>query len=236
MRAPGRSFGSKVRALHEGAKFLQDIPFSFIGNLDADVSVDAQYFENLISRFDIHPSLGLAGGYVCEESDGEFLSRRSNRVYSVAHAAQLVRRDCYEAIGGYAILEYGGEDWHAQTSARMRGWGAESFPDLHIFHHRHTGEADNLLRHKFRQGRADYALGSDALFEVLKCLHRIPEKPFLSGSIWRLTGFIWSCIRMDKRAVSDEFMLFLRREQWQKIRSLSRSFSSHMQGSHGRAE
>ena len=212
-RAPGRSFGSKVMALRAGGRLLEGLRCDFIGNLDADVTVGPSYFEDLIARFRNRPALGIAGGFVCEETNGEFRSRRSNRTYSVAHAAQLVRQECYEAIGGYAVLEYGGEDWYAQICARMRRWDAEAFPELKIYHHRHTGEADNLLRHKFRQGRMDYSLGSDPLFEVLKCLERLPETPFLTGSLARLAGFCWSSVCRDVRPVSPEFVSFIRREQ-----------------------
>jgi len=166
-RPPGRSFRSKIMALQAGIKLLANVPFKFIGNLDADVSVGPSYFGDLIAKFETHPRLGLAGGFVFEGKEGESRSRGSNRVYSVAHAAQLVRRECYEAIGGYAVLEYGGEDWHAQTSARMMGWSAEAFPELRIFHHRRTGEGGNLVRDKFRQGRMDYCFGSDPIFEIL---------------------------------------------------------------------
>ena len=216
-RQPGRSFGSKVRALRAGNDLLKDIPYDFIGNLDADVSVLPSYFEDLLAHFDLRPSLGLAGGFVAEEVQGQFRDRRQNRTYSVAHAGQLVRRECYEAIGGYAILEYGGEDWHAQTSAKMKGWEVEAFPALKIFHHRHTGEADNLVRHKFRQGRMDYSFGSDPLFEMFKCVQRMPEKPFFLGGAARVAGFFWSWVCRDERPVSGEFIEFLRREQKQKI-------------------
>jgi poly-beta-1,6-N-acetyl-D-glucosamine synthase len=219
-RRPGRSFGSKVRALWAGNELLKDIGYDFVGNLDADVSVAPSYFEDLMSRFAQRPSLGLAGGFVVEEFRGEFRDRRQNRTYSVAHAAQLVRRNCYEAIGGYAVLEYGGEDWHAQTSARMRGWETEAFPELKIFHHRHTGEGDNLLRHKFRQGRMDYSFGSDPLFEVFKCALRLPEKPLFMGSLVRLVGFFWSWSCGEQRPVSNEFIAFFRFEQRARLRSL----------------
>ena len=200
-----------MRALHAGNELLRDVSCAFIGNLDADVSIGPSYFEDLIARFDQRPSLGLAGGFVVEETSGEFRDRRQNRVYSVAHAAQLVRRECYEAIGGYAVLEYGGEDWHAQTCAKMKGWEVEAFPELKIFHHRHTGEGDNLLRHRFRQGRMDYSFGSYPAFEVFKCLQRLPEKPLLIGGLARLTGFFWSWVCRDKRPVSDELSLSCRK-------------------------
>ena len=129
-RPPGRSFRTKIMALQAGIELLADIPFQYIGNLDADISIGPTYFADLIAKFEANPRLGIAGGFVHEGKDGEFQTRSSNRVYSVAHAAQLVRRECYEAFGGYAVLEYGGEDWHAQTSARMLGWSAEAFPEL----------------------------------------------------------------------------------------------------------
>jgi GT2 family glycosyltransferase len=216
-RPPGRSFRSKVMALRMGGKLLEDVTFEFIGNLDADVSVGPSYFGDLATKFEGRPRLGLAGGFVFEEKGGEFRSRRINREYSVAHAAQLVRRECYEAIGGYVVLEYGGEDWHAQVCARMKGWEIEAFPELKIFHHRHTGEGDNLLRYKFRQGRMEYCFGSDPMFEALKCLQRLPESPFFVGGVTRLMGFFWSWLSQERRPVSDEFITFLRSEQKQKL-------------------
>jgi glycosyltransferase involved in cell wall biosynthesis len=219
-RPPGRSFRTKVMALQAGMDLLADVPYEFIGNLDADISVGPSYFGDLIGKFEGSPELGIAGGFVCEDEGGEFRSRSSNRVYSVAHAAQLVRRECYEAIGGYAVLEYGGEDWHAQTSARMMGWSAVAFPELKIFHHRHTGEGGNLVRHKFRQGRMDYSFGCDPIFETFKCLQRLAEKPLLIGSLARLTGFFWSSLLREKRPVTDEFIAFLRDEQKKKTLSL----------------
>lgn len=231
-RAPGRSFGCKVRALQAGAKLLDGIAFEFIGNLDSDISVEPSYFINLISRLEARPTLGIAGGYVFDETNGEFQCRRSNRPYSVAHAAQLVRRECYEAIEGYAVLEYGGEDWHAQICAQIKGWKAEAFPDLTIFHHRRTGEGDNLLRYKFRQGKMDHAFGCDPLFEILKCLERMPESPFILGSMARAAGFVWSSVLAEKRPVSEEFIAFLRKEQRQKVRSLLSGAwkPAHLQG------
>jgi glycosyltransferase involved in cell wall biosynthesis len=220
IRPPGRSFGAKVRALHAGGALLQDVTFRFVGNLDADVTVEPKYFEELLQQFDARPHLGIAGGFVFEEVNGKFQSRPANRVYSVAHAAQLVRKECYDDIGGYAVLEYGGEDWHAQVSAGMKGWEVEAFPQLKIFHYRHTGEGDNLLRHKFRQGKMDYAFGSDPLFELLKCAKRFRERPFLLGSVARLTGFYQSWVAREKRPVSDEFVAFLRKEQRDKLASL----------------
>lgn len=216
-RMPGHNFGAKVRALQSGMELLAGVEYDHIGNVDADLTIEPSYFESLIARFNSNPKLGIAGGFVFEEYGGVFRSRRSNRAYAVAHAGQLVRRECYEAIGGYAVLEYGGEDWHAQTNARMRGWEATAFPELPIYHRRHTGEGDVLIRHRFRQGRMDHSFGSDPVFEVLKCLERLPERPYVIGGLARLLGFIWSSLKQERRPVSSEFVAYLRKEQREKL-------------------
>src|SRR5579872_572952 len=137
-RTPGRNFASKVSALNEAAKLLEGVTYEFIGNVDADVLFEPWYFEKLIGQFRQKPKLGVAGGFLYEESRGEYRSVWFNDDRNVGHAAQLVRRECYQAIGGYQVLKYGGEDWYAQTIARMEGWHVDPISSLKIFHRRHT--------------------------------------------------------------------------------------------------
>lgn len=219
-RPVGRNFGSKVLALRQGLKLLEAVDYEFIGNLDADVTLEPSYFEDLLHQFRISSALGLAGGFLYEEQAGEYRSLRTNDKRDVCHAAQLVRRECYHAIGGYAVLKYGGEDWYAQTKARMTGWRVEAFPSLKIFHHRHTTGGSNPLKNAFRLGRQDYSFGSDPFFEILKCARRIPEKPYLAHALARLSGFAWSTLRNEPSAVPAELAAFLRREQKQRISQL----------------
>jgi glycosyltransferase involved in cell wall biosynthesis len=237
-RPAGRSYGSKGMALEKGCELLEGVTSEFVGNIDADIAVEPFLFETLMNHFESDPKLGLAAGFMHEEQDGEFCNRATNRVDSVTHAAQLVRRECYEQIGGYATFKYGGEDWYAQQCAKMKGWRAEAIPVLKLFHARHTGAASNLLWHRFRLGRLDYSFGSDPIFEFLKCALRVSEKPRLAGAVARFLGFAWSAITREKRPVSREFVAFLRKEQRAKLRSvLSTDFRerlAQMQGSSAR--
>lgn len=222
VRPPGHNFGSKGIALQRGCQLFEGLHFEFIGNLDADVAIEPSYFSTLMEHFERNPELGIAAGFIYEEQDGKFRSRTANRTDSVPHAAQLVRRRCYEAIGGYSTFKYGGEDWYAQQCAKMNGWRVEALPTLPVFHARHTGAANNLLRHQFRLGRLDYSFGSGPIFEFLKCALRISERPYLLGSVARLLGFAWSGIHSEKRPVSKEFVNFLRKEQSAKVLSALR--------------
>jgi hypothetical protein len=221
-RETGHSYGSKGLALLEGCKLLEGVSSEFVGNIDADIAVEPLFFETLMCHFENNPKLGIAAGFMYEEEKGEFRNRAANRVDSVTHAGQLVRRECYEAIGGYGVFKYGGEDWYAQQCAKMKGWDAEAIPALKLFHARHTGAAVNLLKHRFRLGRLDYSFGSDPVFELLKCTVRVSEKPHIVGAIARFLGFAWSTISREKRPVSKGFVDFLRKEQSAKMRGLFR--------------
>jgi len=212
-KTAGHSFGAKVVALRKGEELLRGIEYDFIGNLDADITLEENYFDELIGHFEAQPQLGLAGGFVCEDDGAGFQSRWFNSVSNVPHAAQLVRRECYEAIGGYAVLNYGGEDWYAQTCAKMRGWRVQSIPQLRIFHHRHTGASSRPVRNAFRLGRLDYSFGSDPLFEIVKCVRKFRDKPLVVAGCVRLFGFAWCSLCGEKRAVPEEFTAFLRKEQ-----------------------
>ncbi|MBV9573754.1 MAG: glycosyltransferase family 2 protein [Acidobacteriales bacterium] len=211
-RKPGRNFASKVIALQQADDQLRRERFDVIGNIDADVTLEPDYFAQLLDRMAADPQLGIASGFIYEKSSGQYVSRPLNSEDSVPHAAQLVRRACYEAIGGYAVLRYGGEDWHALISARMHGWRVKAFSDLKIFHRRPGNLARGAVRDSFRAGRMDYSLGSYPPFEVLKCLRRFPDAYFSAG-VTRMCGFLWGYLRGEKRPVSKEFMNFLRAEQ-----------------------
>jgi len=208
---------SKINALSLAYKQLEQVKHDFVGNLDADVSLPDTYFEQLITFFRSDSRLGICGGSICEERHGVFRPRPTNRLSSVAHAAQLVRRECYEAVGGYRPLKYGGEDWCAEVSARMMGWSVRTLPQINVLHYRPTGGADRRMLHYYRQGKMDFTLGSHPLFELMKCARRISERPWGLAAAARLAGFLWSYTTREPRLVTQEFVTFLRAEQRNRL-------------------
>jgi poly-beta-1,6-N-acetyl-D-glucosamine synthase len=219
-RVHQRNFGAQVDAITEGCRHLKPLQYEYIGNVDADVSFPPGYFADMLERFERDPRLGLAGGFIAEEHDGVFVPRKRNNIYSVPHAVQLFRRECFESIGGYVPLKFGGPDSYAGIVARMKGWRVQSFPELSVRHHRPSGTADTWTRDCFRQGCMDFSLGAHPIFEIIKCIRRISDKPRLVGSVTRLSGFAWCYLTGQPREVSDEFMDFLRRQQMNRVYSL----------------
>jgi glycosyltransferase involved in cell wall biosynthesis len=214
-----RNFAAKVNAINAGYALIKSLDFGFIGNVDADITFEADYYERLIDKFKNDDRLGLAGGFIHERSKGEFVARRHNSLSSVPHAVQMLRRQCFDSIGGYCPLPYGGEDWLAEILARKKGWTVASFPDLPVRHYRTTATAEGTLRGTYRLGKLDYSLGSDPTFEVLKCAARLNGRPYLFGAITRLAGFVRLWISREPLSVSEDVAKFIRAEQRARVRA-----------------
>ena len=214
-----RNFRSQVDAINCGYESLTGLDYEYIGNLDADVSFSPTYYTILLERLAKRPHLGLAGGCIYEESEGTFIPRRGNSTSSVPHAVQLFRRSCFEKIGGYIPLKYGGPDWHAEVTARMYFWQVQSFTDLPVYHHKPTLTSEGILKGGFRQGKMDYSLGSSPLFEFFKCCARVCHRPYGLYAASRLLGFFSVYFSSEKIAVTYDFKKFLRHEQHDKIKA-----------------
>lgn len=214
-----RDLTAQVHAINKGFSRLKELPCEFVGNLDADVTLEPTYFETLLARFEKDPRLGLAGGFIYEEREGEFQSRKSNVTSSVAHAVQLFRRECLEELGGYRPFSWAGADWYAEVSLRMKGWNVHSIPDLRAFHHRPTGKGFGLYKYAYRGGKMDFYMGTHPLFEIVKMTRRLLDKPYVIAAAVRFSGFLSGYWKREPRQVPREFMAYLRKEQMDRLRS-----------------
>jgi glycosyltransferase involved in cell wall biosynthesis len=218
---PAAGFDSKVRAFQAGWQLLRPLEFDFIGNLDADVTFGPDYFERLIDEFVKNPRLGVGSGWVCEKRRGAFRPRMGNTTRDASGAVEVFRRRCFEEIGGFPELFYGGEDAAAQATARMHGWEVASFPHLRVQHHKTPGSKLALnCRLQFREGLRDYALGYHPVYLAGKCVRRATARPWLLGSAFRFLGFLWASVRRVKPGLDPKAVAFIRREQMERVREL----------------
>lgn len=217
-----RDFAAKVHAFARGYERVRHLDFDYIGNLDADLSFEPDFYERLIAKFEANPNLGVAGGIYLDKFKDEFRRNvSSNR--EASGCTQLFRRQCFIDIDeGYLPLANGGEDAAANVLARMSGWETAAFPELQSLHYRPagTGSGSDLIRVRLREGRMDYHLGAHPLFAIVKSIRRIRERPFVAGALARAWGFFGPWLRREPRIVSDEFVDFLRREQMGRLKRL----------------
>jgi len=217
-RAQGRHFGNKVRAFNRGLAAVAELPYDFIGNLDADISFEPHYFENMLRQFDSDPRLGISGGIVFTRV-GDTFRTHDETLDSVGGAVQLFRRKCFEEIGGYMPLEFGGIDAAAEIIARMKGWKVRKSVQDPVYEHRRTGTANTrLLPSKIREGRRFYSLGYGLAFYSLRCVYRVKESPVVLGSAAAFVGYLLSMIGRRPRLLPREAIRHLKAEHRMKLK------------------
>ncbi|MEI6560761.1 MAG: glycosyltransferase [Verrucomicrobiota bacterium] len=217
-----RQFAAKAHCFNAGYELLKDAAFDIIGNLDADISFGPDYFEFLLDKFSARPDLGVAGTPYVEDASrpkAHTYAHRFTQLEHVSGACQLFRRDCFEAIGGYKPIKGGGIDWIAVTTARSKGWQTRTFVERTCFHHRKLGTGtENPWLVRFRYGQKAYAMGGHPLFESLRGLFQMRQRPFVLGGVSFLAGYAWSAMKRAERPVSRELMDFHRAEQMARLR------------------
>jgi hypothetical protein len=137
----------------------------------------------------------------------------------VSGACQVFRRECYEAIGGYAPVKVGAIDCIAVITARMKGWKTRTFVDKVCLHHREVGTAQcGPLQAKFTCGIMDYAMGNHPLWQLFRTFYQMTRKPYVLRGLAMGAGYMWACMQHRERPVSRELLEFHRREQMRRLR------------------
>lgn len=219
-----RTFAAKATCVNQAYERLKSRDFDLVGNLDADITFEAGYYQFLVDKFAELPKLGVAGTPFVENPDRPQDHSYAHQFADLQHvsgACQMFRRQCFEEIGGYARIKGGGIDWVAVTTARMKGWKTRTFLEMTCRHHRKMGTAERPpLVARFRHGREDYYLGGHPLWQLLRGILQMRTRPFVLGGLSLIFGYFWAMASRVERPVSRELMAFHRAEQIARLRKM----------------
>lgn len=216
-------FASKVNAFRAGLASLEGMEYGFIGNLDADISFEPDYFQRVLLAFADRPRLGVAGGHVVEEFRGRRVPQRISP-NSVAGAVQLFRRQTFTDIGGIRPLRLGGEDSVAEILARMHGWDVATLFYLKVRHHGRV-----LAGHRgpwaawFTRGVVYRTLRYHPFFQVAMSGYRaVAQPPYVISGAAMLAGYVSAAMRRIAPAMDADAVEYLRQEQRQRLLGMVR--------------
>jgi biofilm PGA synthesis N-glycosyltransferase PgaC len=213
-----RHFAGKAFAVSAGCRRIAGLHYDVIGNLDADVSFEPDYFEFLMNRFSWNPKLGVAGTAFREGKlsyNYEFVG-----IEHVSGMCQMFRRQCFEAIGGYPAIESGGIDLIAVLRARAKGWETRTFTEKSFVHHRSQGGALHTgLRGRWYMGRKDYILGNHPVWELFRSVYQMQYRPYVIGGLLALVSYLWHWVRGVERTIPHELMTLRQGEQIGRLKS-----------------
>jgi poly-beta-1,6-N-acetyl-D-glucosamine synthase len=214
-----RHFAGKVHCFNAGYQKLKDVQYDIIGNLDADISFEEDYFEFLMGKFATNQNLGVSGTPFVES--GKHYDYRFTNIEHVSGACQLFRRECFEEIGGYIPIKGGGIDWAAVTTARMKGWKTRTFTEKTCAHHRMIGTGNNSkLISTFKYGQKNYFLGGHPLWQIFRSLYRMTKQPYIISGTLLFAGYFWGFLSRMERPVSRELVSFYRKEQMERLKNI----------------
>jgi poly-beta-1,6-N-acetyl-D-glucosamine synthase len=226
--APVRSFASKVQAVKAAYLLLADSEFEVVCVLDADMELAPEYFEELLREFDADPSLGVASGAILDlNPDGTTSPHPTPEENYAPGSVQVFRRACFEEVGGYLALEFGGVDTVINLMARMSGWSVRTIPTVIARNHRISGSGPKeLLPLRLRQGRRDHDIGYHPVYAIGKGLRYCAAAPIPIGGLLYLRGYLGRALRGTRPGVPGDVVRFLREDQekimWSLLRSVSR--------------
>ncbi len=221
-----RQFAAKANAFNAGHAALADLPFEVVGNLDADITFDADYFEYLLGQFQSNSRLGVAGTPFVEDAahpDRHTYAHPAANIQHVSGACQMFRRACFDAVGGYVPIKGGAIDWIAVTTARMKGWETRTFTGKVCLHHRAIGTAGSgPVRARFHYGRKAYYVGGHPAWEIPRAFAQLGRAPYVVGGLAFLAGYLWAASVREPRPVSQDLISFHQGEQLQRLRNALR--------------
>jgi glycosyltransferase involved in cell wall biosynthesis len=213
-------YGYRTRAFLAGYDLLvKDESYEYVGCLDADISLPENYYEKILVEFERHPELGITSGVYCEKVGERCREVKIARNHTPG-ALQLFRRECYEEIGGYWPLRYGGDDSLAEIMARTMGWQTWSFRHIRVVHHRPvgTGDGKSLVIARFKHGLTDYTLGSHPMFMLFKFMRRcFIDRPLVISGFAGFLGFLSGYLKREEQPIPQEVKKYLRSEQCKRL-------------------
>jgi poly-beta-1,6-N-acetyl-D-glucosamine synthase len=206
--------GGVMEAFYDGYNALKNKDWEFIVKLDGDLSFAPEYFEKCFEYFGRDPRLGIGGGEIHHEVAGQ-LKLEVNPRFHVRGATKIYRRACWEAIGG--LWPAPGWDTIDEVKANMLGWKTYAFADLPLFHHRFTGSEEGLLRDRVKHGVACYISGYHPLYVVASCLSRLTQKPYVTGSLGIMYGFLKAHVTRPARLEDRSYIAYIRGQQLRRL-------------------
>lgn len=197
-RQPGSAV---IRAFEAGYDLVKEQAHDYVVKLDCDLSFEPDYFAEILARCSQNPRLGIVSGVYYEPGAlGEWHEIRMPD-YHAAGASKVMRRDCFEAIGGFVPSR--GWDTVDEIRARNLGWDTTHFPDLKMKHWKSEGSGIGVWRTSQMHGEIFYLTGGSKLFLLFKILHRIVCRPFVVGAVGLTLGYLRSILQRRQPLVSE---------------------------------
>lgn len=196
-----------VDALHTGLRELGRLPDA-VAQLDADITLGANYFERLADALARDDALGIVSG-TCLELDGTAWTERYVTGSYVWGGARLYRRACLEQV--LPLEPRTGWDAIDVAEANALGWTTAILRDVPFRHHRAEGSRERTPWSAWAaQGRVSHFLGYRPSYLIVRALFRAPRDP---AALALVAGYGGSVLRRRPTCAKGNVRTWVREQQ-----------------------
>ena len=186
--------------------------FDFIMKLDADIILPDNYILELSKRMNNNLQIGLCGGICLTKGSEEKITNLDH----VRGAIKCYRKKCFTQIGG--LLKCMGWDTVDEHTARFYNWEVSVFTDLKVHHQRKTNFKSGYLKAGYMNGKMLYSIRIGFLLMLTNFFKWCLRFPYFLSGLFLFFGYLKSMLFFEKKIVSKELGLFIRKYRYKKIR------------------
>ena len=191
--------------------------YDYIALVDADLWLEKSYFEKIILGLEGNSKVGLASGAIWEKIGHDLILRQSSQGKPDFTAAGMVmRRECYESVGGYP--KTAGPEFVLAIKARSKKWEMKCFPDAVGIHMRRSGQKIGQWKGFSKCGEIHYKINYHPVDALLLGIYFTFCKPYalngptISGLAF-FSGYVQSFI-FRKEKLADPDVIYYFYENW----------------------
>jgi len=184
--------------------------YEYLGNIDADLTVEPDFFENLITELENNPELGIASGGT-DYTIGSKIVRAKISFDEPSGGDMLIRKKCFEDCEGVKVSY--AYDSVLKAKAKLKGWKTMRFEDNIATEIRDVSSAEGYWKGYLHKGKVAYYLNYNPIHVIGKSVLFFSIKPHYTGLAFLLSYFI-NMVKRKERIDDDEVRDFF----WNKLK------------------
>lgn len=195
----------------------KNMNYSYIGNVDADIILEYNYFEFLIEEFEKNVRLGICSGHV-----GNIINNKviwsSFRKDLPSGGARLWRKECFEDTEGYLLTC--SPDSVSNVKAIIKGWDIRQFENVKIISTRAYASAEGQWKGYKKLGENNYFIGYTPIHVVLKGVKLLYSRNnyFKEGvGLAYVVGYFTKYIKKAPRINDPEVINYYKKDRMREI-------------------
>jgi glycosyltransferase involved in cell wall biosynthesis len=184
----------------------KEIEFEYIALLDADITLESNYFATLNERMEQDPKIGIASGGTWSLKKGEYYQEKQIQTMP-SGCARIWKRKCFIETNGYEDTM--APDSISNARANLAGWKTQRFEDIKAYQSRPVGSAEGLSKGYFKYGEAHYFRWVHPVVILAKAFLLV-KKGHINLSIAYLKGYLHAFKTKIPRLTDPELIKYFR--------------------------